>query len=144
MSAGALWLIPTLLGGDDPHLVLPAAVLERVRATQVFFVEEPKSARAFLKLVDHPCEIRALEIQQLNNETPRAELERMLDSLRAGKDAAILSEAGCPALADPGASLVRLAHEARIRVAPLSGPSSVTLALMASGLETQRFRFHGY
>jgi 16S rRNA (cytidine1402-2'-O)-methyltransferase len=144
VSAGTLWLIPTTLGGNHIADVIPDAVLSRVRQLRVFLAEEPKSARAFLKLAGHPGPISELRIERLTNESSPTELAKMIDDLQNGIDAGILSEAGCPALADPGASLIRLAHEARLRIAPLTGPSSITLALMASGLETQRFAFHGY
>jgi len=88
--------------------------------------------------------MQQLRIERLTNDTPPEELALMISRMQGGEDAGILSEAGCPALADPGATLNRSAHDANLRVAPLTGPSSVTLALMASGLETQRFSFHGY
>jgi 16S rRNA (cytidine1402-2'-O)-methyltransferase len=117
-------------------------VLERARALRYFLVEEPKSARAFLKAVGHPDPLASLRIERIKGGA--SELELLLEPLREGLDAGVLSEAGCPAVADPGADLVRLAHSAAIRVAPLAGPSSLLLALMASGLEGQRFAFHGY
>jgi 16S rRNA (cytidine1402-2'-O)-methyltransferase len=144
VAAGTLWLIPTTLGGDHIADVIPEAVLSRIRQLRVFLVEEPKSARAFLKLAGHPGPMSELRIERLTNDTLPAEMAKMIEHLQSGIDAGILSEAGCPAVADPGASLIRLAHEAKIRIAPLTGPSSITLALMASGLETQRFAFHGY
>ena len=144
MAAGTLWLIPNVLGGDQVCDVIPETVLARIRLLRVFLVEEPKSARAFLKLAGHPGPMQQLRIERLTNDTPSEELARMIGSIQGGEDAGILSEAGCPALADPGAPLIRLAHAANLRVAPLTGPSSVTLALMSSGLETQRFAFHGY
>jgi len=118
--------------------------LERTRTLRYFIVEEPKSARAFLKAAGHPGPISSLRIERLDIATPPQELPALLQPLREGVDAGLLSEAGCPAVADPGASLVRLAHRESIRVVPLPGPSSIILALMASGLETQRFAFHGY
>ncbi len=144
MPAGTLWLLPTTLGGDQVAEVIPEAILDRIRQLRCFLAEAPKSARAFLKLARHPGPIASLRIECLTNDTKPEELAAMIDILRGGLDAGVLSEAGCPALADPGATLVRLAHAAGIRVAPLTGPSSITLALMASGLETQRFAFHGY
>ncbi|MFM9968440.1 MAG: SAM-dependent methyltransferase, partial [Burkholderiales bacterium] len=139
MPAGTLWLIPTTLGGDHTNQVIPQGVLNRLRELTCFFAEEPKTARAFLKLAAHPGPIASLRIERLTNASSPTELDTMIEILRQGDDAAILSEAGCPALADPGATLIQLAHAANIRVAPLTGPSSITLALMASGLETQRF-----
>lgn len=144
MPAGTLWLLPNCLGGDNVSDVIPETVLARIRQLRFFLVEEPKSARAFLKLTAHPGPMQQLRIERLTNATPPEELALMISRMQGGEDAGILSEAGCPALADPGATLIRLAHAANLRVAPLTGPSSVTLALMASGLETQRFSFHGY
>lgn len=141
---GTLWMIPTTLGGRMAQAVLPAGTIERIHALDHFLVENPKSARAFLKSVEHPAPIASLQIEPLDNTTPRGDLERMVQSVADGKDAGILSEAGCPALADPGSNLARLAQERGLRVAPLTGPSSITLALIASGLETQRFTFLGY
>jgi len=144
LPAGTLWLVPATLGGTEVRAVIPEGVLERVRQLRCFLVEEPKSARAFLKLAGHPGPLSGLRIERLTNDTSAAELDAMIDVLRSGIDAGVLSEAGCPAVADPGAALVRRAHQAGLRVVPLTGPSSLILALMASGLETQRFAFHGY
>ena len=144
MTAGVLWLLPTPLGAGAPESVISPVALERSRSLRYFIVEEPKSARAFLKAAGHPGPISSLRIERLDIDTPAPELPALLQPLREGIDAGLLSEAGCPAVADPGAALVRLAHKERIRVVPLPGPSSIILALMASGLETQRFAFHGY
>ncbi len=144
MPTGTIWLLPTTLGGADVAAVIPDSVLERVRRLRYFLVEEPKSARAFLKLAGHPGPLSQLRIERLTNDTTARELAAMIDVVLGGMDAGVLSEAGCPAVADPGATLVRLAHQANVRVVPLTGPSSPILALMASGLETQRFAFHGY
>jgi 16S rRNA (cytidine1402-2'-O)-methyltransferase len=141
VPAGTLWLIPTLLGSSAAADVLAPTVLERVRLLRYFIAEEPKTARAFLKATGHPEPIATLRIERLQDfEDPHA----LLEPIAAGMDAGLVSEAGCPAVADPGAAIVRLAHQARIRVAPLTGPSSLLLALMASGLDGQRFAFHGY
>ncbi len=137
-------MLPATLGGTDVAAVIPQAVLDRVRKLDYFLVEEPKSARAFLKLAGHPEQLSRLRIERLTNDTSAQELTAMIDVVRGGVDAGLLSEAGCSAIADPGATLVRLAHLAQLRVVPLTGPSSPILALMASGLETQRFSFHGY
>jgi len=144
LPAGTIWLLPTTLGGTDVAAVIPETVLERVRQLRYFLVEEPKSARAFLKLAGHPGPLSRLRIERLTNDTTAPELAAMIDVMRGGIDGGVLSEAGCPGVADPGATLVRLAHQAGLRVAPMTGPSSPILALMASGLETQRFSFHGY
>jgi 16S rRNA (cytidine1402-2'-O)-methyltransferase len=133
-----LYAIPSPLGGL-PEEVLPTSVLERVRSLNDFVVENAKSARAFLSEVRMPVAIRQLQIREID-EKP----ESLLQPLRDGRPLGLLSEAGCPAIADPGASLVEAAQREGFRVVPLVGPSSITLALMASGLEGQRFAFCGY
>lgn len=144
MSTGALYLAPVLLGASDPAHSIPAGVQAQLRELRHFVAEEPKAARAFLKAIGHPGPLAELAIEKLTADAPADALGRLLAPLRAGAAAAVLSEAGAPGVADPGAALVRRAHEAGIRVIPLVGPSSILLALMASGLEGQRFAFHGY
>ena len=141
---GTLYLVPTLLGASAADAVLPEQVLERVRGLSAFIAESAKSARHFLKAIGYPRVLAQTPIQELNEHTAAARLPQLLDPLRAGLDVGLLSEAGCPAVADPGSALVGLAHEEGLRVVPLVGPSSLLLALMASGLEGQRFCFHGY
>jgi 16S rRNA (cytidine1402-2'-O)-methyltransferase len=140
LAAGVLWLIPTLLGDGAPSDVLPETVLQRARSLRYFMAEEPKSARAFLKAIAHPEPLASLKMERIQRSDPDA----LLAPLRGGLDGGLLSEAGCPAVADPGAGIVRRAHGTGLRVVPLTGPSSLLLALMASGLEGQRFAFHGY
>ena len=137
--AGTLYLIPVPLGPTAPQDSLPANVLATVRPLTYFVVEQAKTARAFLKAAgtDTP-------LQELNEHTKAEALDRLLAPLRSGHDVGLLSEAGCPAVADPGANLVALAQQENIRVVPLIGPSSLLLALMASGLNGQRFAFLGY
>ena len=130
-----LYAIPTPLGGRAAD-ALPAAALQKIRALKDFAVENAKSARAFLGEIGMP--VRELNIFELQNETHP--LKPMLE----GRDLGLLSEAGCPAIADPGAALVEAAHREGFDVVPLVGPSSIVLALMASGLEGQRFAFCGY
>ncbi len=144
MSSGTLYLIPVPLGAVSPADSLPANVLERVRPLTHFVVENAKSARAFLKAVGTELPLQALQLEELNEHTMTEALDRLLTPLRAGQDVGLLSEAGCPAVADPGADLVALAQRENIRVVPLIGPSSLLLALMASGLNGQRFAFQGY
>lgn len=144
MSAGTLYLIPVPLGPTSPDAVLPRSVLAHIRPLRHFVVENAKSARAFLKAADTQEPLQALQLEELSEHTPDSELERLLSPLLAGQDIGLLSEAGCPAVADPGAKLVALAQSQGIRVRPLIGPSSLLLALMASGLNGQRFAFHGY
>jgi 16S rRNA (cytidine1402-2'-O)-methyltransferase len=131
-----LYAIPTPLGGTAAE-ALPPAALQTVRSLKDFVVENAKSARAFLK--DAGCQPRELSIVEIGDE-----IEILLEPLRQGRAIGLLSEAGCPAIADPGAALVEAAHREGFRVVPLVGPSSITLALMASGLEGQRFAFCGY
>lgn len=141
---GTLYLIPSPLGEGDLGAALPARALQVLTALADFVVEHPKSARAFLKQAGYPRPLSEARMQVLDEHTPALAVERLLQPLLEGRDLGLLSEAGCPAVADPGAALVRLAHRHGIRVAPLVGPSSILLALMASGLNGQRFRFHGY
>lgn len=131
-----LYAIPTPLGGAAADALTPAG-LKIVRSLKDFAVENAKSARAFLK--DAGCQPRDLSIVEIQDE-----VESLLKPLREGRDLGLLSEAGCPAIADPGAKLVEAAHREGFKVVPLVGPSSITLALMASGLEGQRFAFCGY
>jgi 16S rRNA (cytidine1402-2'-O)-methyltransferase len=133
-----LYAIPTPLGGDAKD-ALPAPALEIVRSLRDFAVENAKSARAFLAGVGMPCPLRDLNIVPLGGDA-----DASLIPLKEGRSLGLLSEAGCPAIADPGAALVEAAHSAGLRVVPLIGPSSIVLALMASGLEGQRFAFCGY
>lgn len=130
-----LYAIPTPLGGE-PQDALPVPALATVRSIEDFAVENAKSARAFLGALGMP--VRELSIVAIEEKTD------LLAPLRAGRPLGLLSEAGCPAIADPGAQLVEAAHREGFRVVPVIGPSSITLALMASGLEGQRFAFCGY
>ncbi|MGH8764642.1 MAG: SAM-dependent methyltransferase [Burkholderiales bacterium] len=133
-----LYAIPTPLGGKATD-ALPVSALEIVRSLRDFAVEEAKSARAFLKDVGMPCPIQELRIDVL-----QGDMRHLVKTMRAGTPVGLLSEAGCPAIADPGAMLVEAAQREGIRVLPMIGPSSIVLALMASGLEGQRFCFCGY
>lgn len=142
--AGALWLLPVALGDTPRELWLPAGTREATCRLRNFVVENARTARAELKRIGHPVPMRELAIEQLPATPEAADIERLLAPLHAGHDLGLMSEAGCPAVADPGALLVRRAHELGILVKPLVGPSSLLLALMASGLDGQRFAFHGY
>lgn len=144
---GTLYLLPTQLGFDETGAwtsVLPALTRETACRLRYFIVENAKTARASLKWLGHPVPRRELAIEQLPEPLRPADVDRLLQPLISGTDAALMSEAGCPGVADPGALLVRRAHEVAIPVRPLVGPSSLLLALMASGLDGQRFAFHGY
>lgn len=142
--SGTLYLIPVPLGDMPPQQVLPQPVIEQARQLTHFVVERAKSARAFLKAIAPLQPLQQLQLAELNEHTPQAALAVLLAPLLAGQDMGLLSEAGCPAIADPGAELVALAQDQGIRVVPLVGPSSILMALMASGLCGQRFAFHGY
>jgi 16S rRNA (cytidine1402-2'-O)-methyltransferase len=145
--SGVLYLVPNTLGeGDADALaaVLPAAVRERAGTLGYYIGENAKTTRAFLKKVGTDRPIQEIEIRELNVNTPAGDIDRLLAPILAGTDAGLVSEAGCPAVADPGALLVRRAHERGVKVVPLVGPSSILLALMASGLNGQSFAFHGY
>lgn len=150
MSAlGTLYLIPVTLAspGDTPQAleaVLPAAVLQITQRLDYFIVENAKSARAFLKQCGTLKPLQQLNLREFNVRSAAHEVDALLAPLLAGTDAGLLSEAGCPAVADPGALLVQAAHQHGIRVRPLSGPSALMLALMASGLNGQCFAFQGY
>lgn len=141
--AGRLYLVPNTLGGKLSAAVPPENE-QVVRRLRYWVAENPKSARDFLKRVGTDAALQSIRIERLDKNTPAIAIPALLAPILAGVDAGLISEAGCPAIADPGSVLVRLAHESSIRVAPLVGPSSLTLALMGSGLEGQRFTFHGY
>jgi len=144
MPTGTLYLIPVPLGDSALDSILPQNVRHIAAQLDTFIVEHPKTARAFLKQVATQTPLQQLNLLVLDEHTPESELSALLEPLRAGKDVGLISEAGCPAVADPGSNLVRLAHQQGIRVVPLVGPSSILLALMASGLSGQHFAFHGY
>jgi 16S rRNA (cytidine1402-2'-O)-methyltransferase len=150
---GTLYLIPNTLGPTEaaPHAlshILPEQVQDIASKLEYFVAENAKTARAFLKLVaiDHPLArpLQEIKISELNVNTPPQALAALLAPLLEGNDAGLVSEAGVPAVADPGADLVRLAHQHGITVRPLVGPSSLLLAVMASGLNGQSFAFNGY
>jgi 16S rRNA (cytidine1402-2'-O)-methyltransferase len=145
---GTLYLIPNALGEGTLDTVIPDPVRARTASLQYFIAENAKSARAFLKLVGttHPLRqsLQETHISELNVNTATQQIPALLTPLLLGHDVGLLSEAGVPAVADPGADLVRLAHRENITVKPLVGPSSLLLALMASGLNGQSFAFHGY
>jgi 16S rRNA (cytidine1402-2'-O)-methyltransferase len=136
-----LYAIPTPLGGP-PQAVLPADVLRIVCGLHDFVAENAKSARAFLSAAG--AKPREVSLRELNEHSDLSIVKDLLQPLREGRDLGLVSEAGCPAIADPGAALVEAARGEGFRVVPLVGPSSITLALMASGLEGQRFAFCGY
>lgn len=143
-KTGTLYLIPCTLGDTDATEVLPQHVIDIARSLSHYVVEQAKTARQFLSALKHPQPISTLHFATLNEHTKAEQLSELIAPLLDGFDIGIISEAGCPGIADPGAELVNLAHRKGIRVVPLVGPSSILLALMASGLNGQCFAFHGY
>lgn len=144
LTPGTLYFIPVTLGGDRLDNVLPADVIQITQNLEVFVVENEKTARHFLSLIKPKKPIRELTLLTLNEHTETRAIPALLNPLLAGQDVGVMSESGCPGVADPGAQLAALAHQKNIRVAPLVGPSSILLSLMASGLNGQHFTFLGY
>jgi len=144
MNKGRLYLIPVPLGQTPVDFVLPQPVRDCAKQLKHFVAENAKSARAFLKSLPSDTPLQQIEIHELNEHTLADALPVLLAPLLAGMDLGLISEAGCPAVADPGANLVALAHKEGIQVLPMIGPSSILLALMGSGLSGQNFAFHGY
>ncbi len=143
-NKGRLYLIPSPLGDNDPAEVIPAPVLKSLEGFRTFVVEEVRTARRYLSRAGLKGKIGELEFHELNEHTDAATVEGYLRLFDNGNDVALISEAGLPAVADPGAQLVALAHAHGITVVPAVGPSSLMLALMASGLNGQSFAFCGY
>ncbi len=141
---GKLYLIPTTLGDNNPDEVLPITVKRTVEFIDDYIVENEKTARKFIKSV-LPEKVQAtLRLSTLNKHTEVSEHAKMIQPCLEGKSIGLMSEAGCPGVADPGAVIVKLAHEKGIQVVPLVGPSSILLAIMASGMNGQSFTFNGY
>jgi 16S rRNA (cytidine1402-2'-O)-methyltransferase len=144
MSAGLLYLVPVAVGDSNPDAILPAEVQCIAHNLRYFVVENAKSARIELKRIGISHPVQEIDIRELPRQPSQADLDALLAPLAAGQSAGLMSEAGAPAVADPGALLVDAAHVKGIRVIPLVGPSSLLLGLMASGLNGQCFSFHGY
>ncbi len=145
MNKGNLYLIPTTLGETESlSRVFPDDNLNVIHQLKVFIVEKVRTARRFLKAVGHPVPIDDMQFFELNKHTPDGQVQKYLEAADRGVSIGLISEAGAPAVADPGAVIVRLAHEKHIRVVPLVGPNSILMALMASGFNGQQFAFHGY
>jgi 16S rRNA (cytidine1402-2'-O)-methyltransferase len=144
MAAGKIFLIPVTLGDEDYRRVIPEKVLEVTRSLRLFVVEDLKSARRYLRLIDKEFPIDESTFFELNEHTNESEIGQYLEPVIKGSDMGIMSEAGLPGIADPGAKLVSLAHFKKIKIVPLSGPSSILLALISSGLNGQNFTFNGY
>lgn len=142
---GKLYLIPTPLGSFDTNSkVLPEYNKEIIFSLDTFIVEQVRTARRFLSSIKHPEKIDNMEFMELNKHTDSSEVHSYLDCVNMGKSVGLLSEAGTPCIADPGALVVKIAHENAIEVVPLVGPNSIILSLMASGFNGQNFTFHGY
>lgn len=140
---GTLYLVPTILSEEALH-VIPQYVFDITNKLTVFFVENEKTARRYLRKSGFTASFETTPILPLNEHTDTATVSTYVEYLKQGTDCALMSEAGVPAVADPGSVLVRFCHQNNIRVVPLVGPSSILLALMGSGLNGQQFHFHGY
>ena len=141
---GKLYLIPTTLGDTEPLEVMPLSVKKVIEQIDYYIVENEKSARAFIKKISPKKSQPSLQIMSLDKYAEEIETRRYLDVCKEGINVGLLSEAGVPAVADPGASIVKLAHENNIQVVPLVVPSSIIMALMSSGMNGQNFAFNGY
>lgn len=144
MTYGKLYLIPSPLGENDPSEVIPAPVFEKIRQIKTYVVEETRTARRYLSAAGLKGHIGELEFHELNEHTKAEEIEAFADLFKDGNDVGLITEAGLPAVADPGSLLVALCHRRGIRVVPFVGPSSLMMALMSSGLNGQSFAFRGY
>lgn len=140
----SVFLIPNFLGESSVGMILPNQVIETVRLLNYFIVENEKSARKFIKRIAPEKSQQELVFFTINKHTEPSELPSFLEPCLSGFSMGIISEAGCPGIADPGAEIVKIAHRKQIKVVPLVGPSSILLAMMASGLNGQSFAFNGY
>ncbi len=141
---GSIYLIPNLLGETGPHDVLPSRVFQIIKRLRYYIAEDIRTARRFLKKAGIPFQLDEVSFNILNKHTLEEDIPGFLSPAFEGNDTGIISEAGIPCVADPGSEIVSMAHEKGLRVIPLTGPSSIFLALMASGLNGQSFIFHGY
>jgi 16S rRNA (cytidine1402-2'-O)-methyltransferase len=141
---GSIYLIPVTLGGSDISAIIPDKVLEITKGLRFFIVEEIRSARRFLRLIDKQFPIDESWFRELNEHTKEDDIAAFLDPAMKGNNIGLMSECGLPGIADPGARLISLAHRKRIKVIPLAGPSSILMALISSGLNGQKFTFNGY
>jgi 16S rRNA (cytidine1402-2'-O)-methyltransferase len=142
--SGRIYLIPVTLGGDDFLKVIPGKVISLTRELRHFIVEDIRSARRFLRMIDREFPIDETHFYELNEHSTEADITHYLDPAIKGSDIGIMSEAGLPGIADPGAMVIALAHRKGLTVSPLSGPSSIIMALISSGLNGQNFTFNGY
>lgn len=141
---GTIYLIPMLLGEGEQEHVLPPYILEVVKKTKFFIVENERTTRRFLKKLDASFDIDSSSFSILNKHTKNSEVNGFLDPAIHGENIGVISESGCPAIADPGAKIVEIAHKRNLTVKPLVGPNSLLLALMGSGMNGQSFAFNGY
>ena len=141
---GRIYLIPVTLGGDDFTAVIPSKTIEITLGLRYFVVEDIRSARRYLRKLDKTFPIDSTVFFELSEHTAETDIDNFLEPLMNGHDIGLMSEAGLPGIADPGAMLVSLAHRRKIVVTPLSGPSSIIMALISSGLNGQNFSFNGY
>lgn len=143
-NKGSLYMIPTTLGDNEPLEVLPISIKRAIENIDHYIVENEKSARRFIKKISPRKSQSNLHLQLLNKYTEAEAIPGFLQPCLQGLDVGVISEAGCPGIADPGAEMAKVAHEKGIQVVPLVGPSSIILALMASGMNGQSFAFNGY
>jgi len=143
MPSGKIYLIPSPISEEDMNTVLPEKITDTIQKLDTFFVENVRTSRRFLSKAGVK-NIEDISFDILDKKTDQHTVERLLDIVKNGKDVGIMSEAGCPGIADPGSKINKLAHKNNIDVIPLTGPSSIFLALMASGFNGQSFQFHGY
>ncbi len=143
MAFGKLFMIPCPIA-EDKIGTIPQDTISIIHSLDHFIVERAKTGRRFLKLASHPTTMQDIEVMELDKNNPTQDLHQFLTPLKKGTSIGVISEAGCPGIADPGALAVKWCHENKIEVVPMVGPSSILLALMASGFSGQQFTFHGY
>ena len=141
---GKIYLIPSIISPDTQQQVLPQYLMEIILGTDYFLVENIRTSRRFISSLNLGIDISSLTFEELDKNTSAEKIKELLDPVLSGKNVGVMSEAGCPGIADPGAKFVALAHEQNVEIVPLVGPSSIFLALMASGFNGQSFSFHGY
>ncbi|TDQ17316.1 16S rRNA (cytidine1402-2'-O)-methyltransferase [Algoriphagus boseongensis] len=144
MPKGKLFLIPNVLAENTAHWVISPQVQEVIAHTKIFLVENPRSARRYISSLKLGVNLEEVHMEVLDKSTPPESINRLMQPIMNGADIGVISEAGCPGIADPGALAVAYAHQKGIQVIPISGPSSMFLALMGSGFSGQSFAFHGY
>ena len=143
-TTGTLYLIPTVLAEDTAAAVMPAQVAQCIARLEYFIVENARTARRYIKTMAPEKIIESLQITVIDKNSTESAVKKALEPVLRGVSAGVISEAGCPGVADPGAEVVKWAHQQQIKVVPLVGPSAILLALMASGFNGQSFAFHGY